>query len=268
MWWDSRGTERGGGGKWSFLLGLPVTSVPSGLLLLKRGGLWFQLEPRLCGINLPARDWILPKLQLYFCFAVQVDPPDGSSAGLTFGRSPLESRRLLLLRGWEFTNHSDPAGLGRTPRTPGGAELHALTHWESSACCVSLISKEMSVREGTSPLLGSSWSAYQTGAFAEVGGQGRRQLLAWKGRERSRQGSRWLIQHRDGLELVQSRALGSLPTVIRLHPQRCWGDISLGCAVAAGGGSRWDTMPSLGAGQLTAVPCQVPASLCIGISRV
>ena len=49
-----------------------------------------------------------------------------------------------------------------------------LTHWESSACCVSLISKEMSVREGTSTLLGSSWSAYQTEAFAGVGGQGRR----------------------------------------------------------------------------------------------
>ena len=60
-----------------------------------------------------------------------------------------------------------------------------LTHWESSACCVSLISKEMSVREGTSPLLGSSWSAYQTGAFAGAGGQGRRQPLAWKGREQA-----------------------------------------------------------------------------------
>lgn len=55
-----------------------------------------------------------------------------------------------------------------------------LTYWESSGCCVSLISKEMSIREGTSQL-GSSWSAYQTGPFAGVGGQGRRQSLGWKG---------------------------------------------------------------------------------------
>lgn len=43
----------------------------------------------------------------------------------------------------------------------------------------------MSVREGKSPLSGSSWSAYQTGAFAGVVGQGRRQPLVWKGREQA-----------------------------------------------------------------------------------
>lgn len=86
------------------------------------------------------------------------DPPDGSSAGLmVFRVAPLESRGLLLLRCGEFIKHSNPStGLGRSPGTPVGAELHVLTHWECRTHRVPPVSKETAVGEGTSPLLGSS----------------------------------------------------------------------------------------------------------------
>lgn len=88
----------------------------------------------------------------------------------------------------------------------------------------------------------------------------------WKGREQAGIPMADPAQVCPGISAV--KALGLLPTTSRLQPRRCWGDISLGCAMVAGGGSEWDVMLSLGAAQLTAVPCQVPASLCIGNSRV
>lgn len=83
-------------------------------------------------------------------------------------------------------------------------------------------------------------------------------LLGQEGRAGGREGSRQRSQMADGAQawpgISAVRGLGSLPTASRLQPPRCWGDISLGWAVVAGGGSGWDAMLSSGAAQLTAAP--------------